>query len=156
MVSLDRPVDVDTPVDRYPYRIPAIATLDELELAPITIFAGDNGTGTSTLIEAVAVATGFNVEGGGRNLRFETFATHSPLLTRAPGATSSSFDGDSIAHVPWDELESAALWRRFLEIPMPSLAPSSTNPDAASRNTANPDSPTVHPARRATPGSNAR
>ena len=37
----------------------------ELDLsAPATFFAGENGTGKSTLLEAVAVAAGFDVEGG--------------------------------------------------------------------------------------------
>lgn len=65
--------------DAHPFDVPAIATLDELELAPVTVFVGDNGTGKSTLIEAIAVATGFNAEGGDRNLQFQTRATHSEL-----------------------------------------------------------------------------
>lgn len=59
--------------------MPAIASLDEIAFAPVTVFVGDNGSGKSTLIEAIAVATGFNAEGGGRNLSFETHATHSEL-----------------------------------------------------------------------------
>ncbi len=41
--------------------------------------AGEKGTGKSTLIEALAVAAGFNAEGGSRNLMFETYPTHSEL-----------------------------------------------------------------------------
>jgi predicted ATPase len=63
----------------HPFDVPAIATLTPFELAPVTVFVGDNGTGKSTLIEALAVATGFNPEGGDRNLRFETHATHTGL-----------------------------------------------------------------------------
>ena len=48
-------------------------------MGPVTVLVGDNGSGTSTLIEAIAVAAGFNAEGGGRNLRFATFPTHSDL-----------------------------------------------------------------------------
>ena len=33
--------------------------------APVTILVGENGTGKSTLMEALAVAAGFSVEGGG-------------------------------------------------------------------------------------------
>ena len=47
--------------------------------APVTFFVGENGTGKSTLLEAVAVALGFNAEGGTRNFRFATAATHSAL-----------------------------------------------------------------------------
>lgn len=47
--------------------------------APVTFFVGENGTGKSTLMEAVAVACGFNAEGGTRNFNFSTRATHSEL-----------------------------------------------------------------------------
>ena len=63
----------------YPYSLPAVTALADIEFAPVTVLAGDNGTGKSTLIEALAVAAGFNPEGGSRNLRFETYATHSEL-----------------------------------------------------------------------------
>ena len=45
----------------------------------VTFFVGENGTGKSTLLEAIAVACGFNAEGGTRNFAFSTNATHSPL-----------------------------------------------------------------------------
>lgn len=47
--------------------------------AAVTFFVGENGTGKSTLLEALAVAAGFNAEGGSRNFRFSTRATHSGL-----------------------------------------------------------------------------
>ena len=47
--------------------------------APVTFLVGENGTGKSTLLEAIAVACGFNAEGGTRNFNFSTRATHSPL-----------------------------------------------------------------------------
>ena len=46
---------------------------------PVTFFVGENGTGTSTLIEAIAVAMGFNGEGGSRDFFFSTQKTHSEL-----------------------------------------------------------------------------
>lgn len=46
---------------------------------PITFFVGENGTGKSTLLEAIAVAYGFNPEGGTRNYCFSTHDTHSEL-----------------------------------------------------------------------------
>ena len=60
----------------------AIATLDRLRFGPITVLAGDNGSGKSTVVEALAVAAGFNPEGGSRNLRFATNDTHSSLHER--------------------------------------------------------------------------
>ena len=47
--------------------------------AGVTILVGENGTGKSTLLEAIAVACGFNPEGGSRNFRFSTNDTHSVL-----------------------------------------------------------------------------
>jgi len=47
--------------------------------SPVTFFVGENGTGKSTLLEAVAVAYGFNGEGGSRNFSFSTNETHSEL-----------------------------------------------------------------------------
>lgn len=65
----------------YPFSIPAVAALkDPLELHPkVTFFVGENGSGKSTVLEALAVAAGFNAEGGTKNFFFETRASHSPL-----------------------------------------------------------------------------
>jgi predicted ATPase len=66
--------------DEYPFSIPAVATLDEVELHPaITFLAGENGSGKSTLIEAIAIAAGYNPEGGPRDLQLATRATESVL-----------------------------------------------------------------------------
>jgi predicted ATPase len=66
--------------DVYPYNIPAVNKLDRLDLHPkVTYFIGENGTGKSTLLEAIAVADGFNPEGGSRNFNFSTRDTHSGL-----------------------------------------------------------------------------
>lgn len=45
----------------------------------VTFFVGENGTGKSTLLEAIAVAFGFNPEGGTKNFTFSTNSTHSEL-----------------------------------------------------------------------------
>ena len=64
----------------YPFAIPAIRSLDRLELHPaVTFFIGENGSGKSTLLEALAVKLRFNAEGGSRNFNFATRETHSPL-----------------------------------------------------------------------------
>ena len=66
--------------DEYPFALPAVRDLDVIELTePVTFFAGENGFGKSTLLEAIAIAWGFNPEGGGANFRFETRRAHSDL-----------------------------------------------------------------------------
>lgn len=66
--------------DVYPYSLPAVRHLTTLPLHPaVTFIIGENGTGKSTLLEAIAVAWGFNPEGGTRNFTFSTRASHSPL-----------------------------------------------------------------------------
>ena len=47
--------------------------------SPVTFFAGENGTGKSTLLEAIATAYGFNPEGGSMNYSFSTYDSHSEL-----------------------------------------------------------------------------
>jgi len=64
----------------YPFSLPVVRNLDRLKLgSSVTFFAGENGTGKSTLLEAIAVNYGFNPEGGSRNFNFCTRATHSEL-----------------------------------------------------------------------------
>ena len=64
----------------YLRRIEAIRGLEELEFEkPITFFVGENGSGKSTVLEALAVASGFNPEGGTKNYTFSTYDSHSEL-----------------------------------------------------------------------------
>ena len=66
--------------DRYPFSLPAIRTLEFLDLHPkVTFLVGENGSGKSTLLEAMAVSLGFNPEGGSGNFNFGTRASHSEL-----------------------------------------------------------------------------
>lgn len=69
--------------DDYPFNIPAVRHLEKMGSLnlekPVTFFVGENGTGKSTLIEAIAVAMGFNGEGGSRDFFFSTQDTHSEL-----------------------------------------------------------------------------
>jgi predicted ATPase len=59
--------------DEFPFSIPAIRATDEIPFkSPVTFFIGENGSGKSTLIESIAVAAGFNAEGGSKNFLFET------------------------------------------------------------------------------------
>lgn len=67
----------------YLHGIPAVKHLKKMQhlplQAPVTFLVGENGTGKSTLLEAIAVAAGFNPEGGTKNFSFATRATHSRL-----------------------------------------------------------------------------
>ncbi len=64
----------------YPFSIPAVKELDYLEFHPdVTFFVGENGTGKSTLVEAIAISQGFNPEGGTKQSTFFTSRTHSDL-----------------------------------------------------------------------------
>ena len=66
--------------DAYPFSLPAVRALDTLEPhRKVTFLVGENGSGKSTLLEAIAVSMGFNPEGGTKNFRFGTRASHSPL-----------------------------------------------------------------------------
>jgi len=73
----------ELPEKSYLNDIPAVEWLaehGELELrSAVTFFVGENGTGKSTLLEAIALAAGFNAEGGSRNFSFSTRDTHSEL-----------------------------------------------------------------------------
>lgn len=60
--------------DEYPYNIEAVRQIERLQLhADVTFLVGENGAGKSTVLEALALAFGFNVEGG------TTFARHSTV-----------------------------------------------------------------------------
>ena len=69
-------------IEPYSYirNIPALQFKDSLAFKKnITFFVGENGTGKSTLLEAIAVAYGFNPEGGSKNYNFSTYDSHSDL-----------------------------------------------------------------------------
>lgn len=71
------------PADSYLQSLPVVRNLRDHTClafdASVTILVGENGTGKSTLLEAIAVACGFNPEGGSRNFQFSTNDTHSAL-----------------------------------------------------------------------------
>ena len=77
-ISLKR--DEITNYEEYPFNIPAIKELHRLEFHPgVTFFIGENGTGKSTIVEAIALVMGFGPEGGTRNVQFSTTDTVSRL-----------------------------------------------------------------------------
>jgi predicted ATPase len=57
----------------YPFSVPTITSLPEIVIhSSIVFFAGENGTGKSTLLEAIASHYGFGPEGGNRNFSSNT------------------------------------------------------------------------------------
>jgi predicted ATPase len=76
----------------FPFDVPAMATIERLSLGrAITLLAGDNGSGKSTVLEALAAAIGFGEQGGElerlgerpavpRTVEYETGAL-APVLT---------------------------------------------------------------------------
>lgn len=77
-LSLNR-INIDS-FDDYPFNLPAISNLSALDFHPrVTFIVGENGAGKSTILEAIAVACGFNPEGGTKNFNFSSRDTHSEL-----------------------------------------------------------------------------
>lgn len=69
--------------DSYLAELPVVRNLlnmGELRInSDVSFLVGENGTGKSTLLEAIAVSMGFNAEGGTRNFNFSTAETTSEL-----------------------------------------------------------------------------
>ena len=53
--------------DAYPFHLPLLRTLDLQFTSPVTFFVGENGSGKSTVIEAIAALCRLPVSGGSRN-----------------------------------------------------------------------------------------
>lgn len=68
--------------ESYPLSIPAVREIESIEFHPdVTFLVGENGSGKSTVLEAIALAMGFGPEGGTRNVRFSSADSTSPLHT---------------------------------------------------------------------------
>src|SRR5205809_6492841 len=66
--------------DQYPFDLPVTRSLETIAFHPrVTFFIGENGTGKSTLLEALAVGLRFSPEGGSRNFRLSNRASSSHL-----------------------------------------------------------------------------
>jgi len=66
--------------DAYPFSVPAIRNLNSIEFhSHICFFVGENGTGKSTLLEAIAAHYGFGREGGNRNFRNNSTESNSSI-----------------------------------------------------------------------------
>ncbi|SDD34967.1 Predicted ATPase [Terribacillus halophilus] len=82
--------------NQFPFSLPVIQNLGHISFHPnVTYIIGENGMGKSTLLEALAVALGFNPEGGSKNFSFSSYASHSDLheLLRVVRGGSRPQDG---------------------------------------------------------------
>ncbi|MFE5321927.1 AAA family ATPase [Paenibacillus sp. NPDC056579] len=67
-------------VRKYPFSIPALRDAEKIAFnGNVTFFVGENGSGKSTILEAIAYQCGFNTAGGGRNNSYEVDASRSSL-----------------------------------------------------------------------------
>ena len=66
--------------ERYPFNIPSIASMNSVAFHPrVTFFVGENGTGKSTLVEAIAAMVGVSLEGGTKNFKGSSKGADSDL-----------------------------------------------------------------------------
>ncbi len=102
-----------------PWLLPSL----DLQLsAPVTFLVGENGTGKSTLLEAIAWSLGFGAQGRNRDQSIAGnadgyIATHSPMLLTFPGATIFSLDAGQIRQVTYQETDHFRITRDFLNAP---------------------------------------
>jgi predicted ATPase len=113
-------------VSVWPASVPALAQVlrDGLELpAGLTVLAGENGSGKSTVVETLAEAYGLNPQGGsalGQSFRIresEPVATHSPVLAAVPGANVLELGPWGIRPASWEDLSLVVAWRQFMRDP---------------------------------------
>lgn len=76
-------ISKEIPKNNYLSRLAVVCSLQEMGRLRfnknVTFIVGENGSGKSTLIEGIAVAMGFNPEGGTVNFSFSTNDSHSDL-----------------------------------------------------------------------------
>jgi predicted ATPase len=89
---------LELPEHEWPATIPAVAQLlhEGLNLAPVTVLVGENGSGKSTVVEGIAQAYGLSPEGGSTGARHSSRPSESPLheglrLSRGLGSTRWGF-----------------------------------------------------------------
>ncbi len=73
----------ETNAEEYPFNIPALRGGISLDFeTAVTFFVGENGSGKSTILEAIAVKSGFNPQGGNRDHCFGGTSDISTLASR--------------------------------------------------------------------------
>ena len=62
-----------TDFSQYPFALNIIKNLQDITLpTQVTFLVGENGSGKSTILEAIACKAGFGAEGGSKNINFKT------------------------------------------------------------------------------------
>ncbi len=83
-------------LEKFPYSIPAVRHCHDINFHPaVTFFVGENGSGKSTILEAIAIAYGFNPEGGTKSAHYESVDTHSNLHKEIRLSKSFKQPGDA-------------------------------------------------------------
>lgn len=83
--------------DKYPFTIPILRNGLNIDFkSNVTFFIGENGSGKSTILEAIAECCGFNPSGGNRNHNYQRYETEAGLasalrLSWFPKVTSGFF-----------------------------------------------------------------
>lgn len=108
--------------EKYPWNLPLFRGHDfELEFTtPITIIVGENGTGKSTLLEAIGALAGYDEAGGGKGYRPSTIPAPSTRAvlrwqTRsvATGCRKSLPAGSFVPNpsTPWPDISIRRHWK---------------------------------------------
>jgi predicted ATPase len=91
---VERSPDAGLDLATCPATLPSVSALlrDGLDLSPLTVLVGENGSGKSTIVEALAMAFGMSPEGGSTGARHSTRISESGLwsalrLVRTPGSS---------------------------------------------------------------------
>ena len=81
MVEFLSHISINVPKkDEYPYNIPVLANGLQLELENnITFIIGENGSGKSTILEAIAEKCEYNLSGGSKNHRYDDYRTEARI-----------------------------------------------------------------------------
>src|SRR5215218_2707446 len=72
--------DPESTEDGYPFDIPVVRSLDKIDFrSPVTFFVGENGSGKSTILEAIAAAAG-SITIGGESIQTDPTLIHARRL----------------------------------------------------------------------------
>lgn len=108
-VKVNFPPSID--FNHYPFSLALIKNLKEIHFpTAVTFFVGENGTGKSTILEAIAYNAGFGSEGGSKNISFKTshettyagtqnFADHLTLSWRRKAKDGYFFRAESFYNI---------------------------------------------------------